>query len=135
MARCHPNPQSARPLRRLLLLLSVRSGAQAERQGRSTGVCEAGRTAHREVHAPMKMFAERNPLRMGVVGMTGTLALMVAAMNYDELPFVNNDKNYSAYFAEAGGLASGDAVRVSGFRVGQVSDIELDGPRVLVKFH
>ena len=83
----------------------------------------------------MKMFAERNPLRMGVVGMTGTLALMVAAMNYDELPFVNNDKNYSAYFAEAGGLASGDAVRVSGFRVGQVSDIELDGPRVLVKFH
>jgi phospholipid/cholesterol/gamma-HCH transport system substrate-binding protein len=83
----------------------------------------------------MKMFAERNPLRMGVVGITGTLALMVAAMNYDELPFVNNDKNYSAYFAEAGGLASGDAVRVSGFRVGQVSDIELDGPRVLVKFH
>jgi phospholipid/cholesterol/gamma-HCH transport system substrate-binding protein len=83
----------------------------------------------------MKMFAERNPLRMGVLGITGTLALMVAAMNYDKLPFVNNDKNYSAYFAEAGGLASGDAVRVSGFRVGQVSDIELDGPRVLVKFH
>lgn len=83
----------------------------------------------------MKMFAERSPLVMGVVGVTGTLALIVLAMNYDKLPFVNTDKTYSAYFAEAGGLVSGDAVRVSGFRVGQVSSIELDGPRVLVTFH
>lgn len=83
----------------------------------------------------MKMFAERNPLVMGVVGVTGTLALMMLAMNYDKLPFVNTDKTYSAYFAEAGGLVSGDAVRVSGFRVGQVSSLELDGSRVLVKFH
>jgi phospholipid/cholesterol/gamma-HCH transport system substrate-binding protein len=83
----------------------------------------------------MKMFAERNPLVVGLVGVTGTLALMVMAINYDKLPFISTDKNYSAYFAEAGGLASGDAVRVSGFRVGQVSSIGLDGPRVLVKFH
>lgn len=47
----------------------------------------------------------------------------------------NKGKTYSAYFAEAGGLTTDNPVQVSGFRVGQVSSIELDGPRVLVKFH
>ncbi len=83
----------------------------------------------------MKMFAERNPLVLGVVGVTATIGVMALAIEYDKLPFINTDDDYSAYFAEAGGLASGDAVRVSGFRVGQVASIDLDGPRVLVKFH
>ena len=39
-----------------------------------------------------------------------------------------------AYFAEAGGLTTDDDVQVSGFTVGQVKSIELDGPQVLVKF-
>jgi phospholipid/cholesterol/gamma-HCH transport system substrate-binding protein len=50
------------------------------------------------------------------------------------LPFVNQTKTYSAYFSEAGGIATGAAVQVSGFRVGQVSSIALDGPRVLIDF-
>ena len=54
--------------------------------------------------------------------------------NYDKLPFLNQGKEYSAYFAEAGGLMDDAAVQVSGFQVGKVESIELDGPRVLVKF-
>jgi phospholipid/cholesterol/gamma-HCH transport system substrate-binding protein len=82
----------------------------------------------------MKTFSERNPIVIGGVGIGIVAALMLLSLNYDKLPFFNRGKTYSAYFAEAGGLAAGNAVQVSGFRVGQVSSVELDGPRVLVKF-
>ena len=59
---------------------------------------------------------------------------MLVALEYDKLPFINQTKEYSAYFAEAGGLTTGAGVQVSGFKVGQVSSIELDGPQVLVTF-
>jgi phospholipid/cholesterol/gamma-HCH transport system substrate-binding protein len=83
----------------------------------------------------MKTNSERNPLTIGAIGLGITFALMLISLNYDKLPFFNTGKTYSAYFAEAGGLVPGNAVQVSGFRVGQVSSVELDGPRVLVKFH
>jgi phospholipid/cholesterol/gamma-HCH transport system substrate-binding protein len=82
----------------------------------------------------MKPFSERNPLRIGAIGVGVILALMLLSLNYDKLPFFNKGTTYAAYFAEAGGLMSGNIVQVSGFRVGQVSSVELDGPRVLVKF-
>ena len=83
----------------------------------------------------MKSFAERNHLTIGAVGLTVTAAVVIAALNYDKLPLINNTKEYSAYFAEAGGLIPGAAVQVSGLRVGQVESLDLDGPRVLVKFN
>jgi phospholipid/cholesterol/gamma-HCH transport system substrate-binding protein len=82
----------------------------------------------------MKSFAERNPLVVGAVGIALTAGLTVAALEYDKLPFISSGTTYSAYFAEAGGLTSGAAVEVSGFRVGQVKGIDLDGARVLVTF-
>jgi phospholipid/cholesterol/gamma-HCH transport system substrate-binding protein len=86
------------------------------------------------MHAAMKPFSERNPLLVGAVGLGIIFALMLISLNYKELPFFNRGKVYSAYFAEAGGLVAGDHVLVSGFRVGQVSSVELDGPKVLVRF-
>jgi phospholipid/cholesterol/gamma-HCH transport system substrate-binding protein len=82
----------------------------------------------------MKSFAERNPIIIGLVGVALTAGVTLAALNYDKLPIVNTAKTYSAYFADAGGLYSGATVRVSGFAVGKVSSIALDGPRVLVRF-
>jgi phospholipid/cholesterol/gamma-HCH transport system substrate-binding protein len=82
----------------------------------------------------MKTFSERNPLIIGIVGVGVTLAVVLLSLNYDKLPFFNTGKTYSAYFAEAGGLVPGNHVQVSGFRVGQVSSVELNGSRVLVKF-
>ena len=82
----------------------------------------------------MKKFSERNPLLIGAIGIGIIFALMLISLNYDKLPFFNRGKTYSAYFAEAGGLVAGDHVQVSGYRVGQVSSVELDGPRVLVTF-
>jgi phospholipid/cholesterol/gamma-HCH transport system substrate-binding protein len=82
----------------------------------------------------MKPFTERSPLRIGAIGIGIILALMALSVNYDKLPFFSKGTTYSAYFAEAGGLMSGNIVQVSGFRVGQVSSVDLDGARVLVKF-
>jgi phospholipid/cholesterol/gamma-HCH transport system substrate-binding protein len=82
----------------------------------------------------MKTFAERSPFVIGAVGIGLTAITIVAALNYDKLPFVDQTTEYSAYFAEAGGLIPQAPVQVSGYRVGQVDSVELDGPRVLVKF-
>jgi len=82
----------------------------------------------------MKTFAERNPVVVGVTGVALTLAVVLGALNYGKLPFVNSNRKYSAYFAEAGGLLTGAAVQVSGFKAGKVNGIDLDGARVLVTF-
>jgi phospholipid/cholesterol/gamma-HCH transport system substrate-binding protein len=82
----------------------------------------------------MKPFAERNRVIVGIVGVTVTAAVVGAALQYDKLPFLNSENEYSAYFTEGGGLQTGAAVQVSGFRVGDVASIELDGSRVLVRF-
>jgi phospholipid/cholesterol/gamma-HCH transport system substrate-binding protein len=82
----------------------------------------------------MKPFSERNLFVIGAIGLAVTIAIILGAINYDKLPFLNQGKEYSAYFAEAGGLMSNAAVQVSGFQVGKVESIELDGQRVLIKF-
>ena len=86
------------------------------------------------MYAAMKTFSERNPLVVGAIGVAVTIGVMLAALNYGKLPFVNSDRVYSAYFAEAGGLLTGAPVQVSGLRAGRVASIDLDGPRVLVTF-
>ncbi|MGD9620164.1 MAG: MCE family protein [Mycolicibacterium sp.] len=82
----------------------------------------------------MKPFAERNQFVIGAVGLVVTAAIILGSVNYQKLPFFNQGREYTAYFAEAGGLNTDAAVQVSGFKVGQVRSIELDGPQVLVKF-
>ncbi len=86
------------------------------------------------MYAAMKTFAERNPIAVGLAGVAVTLAVVLGALNYGKLPFINTNRHYSAYFAEAGGLLTGAAVQVSGFKAGKVTGIDLDGPRVLVAF-
>jgi phospholipid/cholesterol/gamma-HCH transport system substrate-binding protein len=82
----------------------------------------------------MKPFAERNRVVVGIIGAAVTAAVVVAALQYDKLPFFNSANEYSAYFTEGGGLRTGAAVQVSGLGVGDVVSIELDGSRVLVTF-
>lgn len=82
----------------------------------------------------MKSFSERNPLAVGASAIGVIVVLALIALNYQKLPFVGFQKEYSAYFAEGGGLKPGDTVQVSGVKVGAVSSAALDGPRVLVKF-
>jgi len=83
----------------------------------------------------MKPFSERNLTVIGVIGMVATAGIVLAALQYQKLPiFTAHKHEYSAYFVESSGLDSGARVQVSGFQVGAVSAVELDGDRVLVKF-
>ena len=81
-----------------------------------------------------KPFYDRNRLLIGAVGIGVTVVLMFVSVNWKSLPFVDQPGTYSAYFKQAGGLTTDSKVRVSGFEVGQVANVSLDGPRVLVKF-
>ncbi len=82
----------------------------------------------------MKSFAERNPLVIGTVGAVAVVGIVVAALQYQKLPFFDQGTSVSAYFADTGGLRTDNTVEVSGYPVGKVSSIELDGPGALVKF-
>jgi len=82
----------------------------------------------------IKPLADRNRLAVGVVGILVVAIAVVAAFSYDKLPFIKGTSDYSAYFAEAGGIKPGSDVRVSGMSVGRVSDVKLDGTKVLVDF-
>jgi phospholipid/cholesterol/gamma-HCH transport system substrate-binding protein len=86
------------------------------------------------VRAEMKSFSERSPKVIGAIGVALTAVVVVSGLQYKKLPFFESNRQYSAYFAEAGGLRSGAAVQVAGFRVGEVSSIDLDGSQVLIKF-
>jgi phospholipid/cholesterol/gamma-HCH transport system substrate-binding protein len=82
----------------------------------------------------LKPLGERNRVTVGVVGTLILTLSVVAVFSYDKIPFLNGTSDYSAYFAEAGGIKAGSDVRVSGLGVGRVSGIHLDGTKVLVDF-
>jgi phospholipid/cholesterol/gamma-HCH transport system substrate-binding protein len=82
----------------------------------------------------MKPFSERNPVVLGVIGAVVLSALVIGAVQFKNLPFFSQGKTYSAYFADAGGLKTGAAVQVAGFKVGEVRSIKLVDSHALVRF-
>ncbi|MER5741200.1 MULTISPECIES: MCE family protein [unclassified Streptomyces] len=82
----------------------------------------------------IKPVKERNPLAVAVVGLVLLGLLATLAYNVDRLPLVGGDTSYSADFSEAAGLDSGDEVRIAGVKVGEVTGVTLDGPKVKVTF-
>lgn len=84
----------------------------------------------------MKTYTRRQLAIIGAIGMAVIAAIVLGALQYDKLPiFTVQKKEYSAYFAESSGLTAGAHVQVSGFQVGAVTGVELDGARVLIKFN
>ena len=74
-----------------------------------------------------------NPM-IGAVGILVILALTAASFMLDSIPIVGAGPKYKAHFSEAAGLTDGNEVRVAGVKVGVVTDVELDGDKVLVEF-
>lgn len=79
-------------------------------------------------------FRERNPVKIGAVSIMAIALLIGLSLQADNLPLIGGGTTYYADFSEAGGLQSGDEVRIAGVRVGKVSDVELDGDHVKVAF-
>lgn len=81
-----------------------------------------------------KRFAERNPVTLGIVGLVVVALLVVGSLGSAGLYRALTSEEYSARFAEAGGLIVGDRVRLSGLEVGEVTGIRLEDGAVTVDF-
>ena len=79
-------------------------------------------------------FRARDPLPIGIAGVLAIGLLLLASFNAAKLPVIGGGESYVASFSEAGGLRSGDEVRIAGVRVGKVTDIRLAGNKVDVDF-
>jgi phospholipid/cholesterol/gamma-HCH transport system substrate-binding protein len=79
----------------------------------------------------MRPFRERNPLPIGIAGLTTVGLAAVLAFN---LQHFTGGTTYSAAFSEAAGLKSGEEVRIAGVKVGKVNGVGLEGDHVKVSF-
>jgi phospholipid/cholesterol/gamma-HCH transport system substrate-binding protein len=77
---------------------------------------------------------ERDPLRTGVFGLVLVVCVVLLAFGYASLPFFPQGKVYTAYFSDAGGISPGNAVYVSGFKVGKVQAVSLAGNSAKIAF-
>jgi phospholipid/cholesterol/gamma-HCH transport system substrate-binding protein len=78
-----------------------------------------------------RSFRERNPLRMGVVGMSTVTLLVVLSFN---LTRFEGGTTYTAAFTEASGLKPNEDVRIAGVKVGKVTRVGLERDHVKVAF-
>lgn len=81
-----------------------------------------------------KSFGEMNPVRIGIVGIAGLLAIALLALNSGAIIRHFTQTTYQADFADAGGLAAGDSVVIGGLTMGQVESVALQGNHVHVTF-
>jgi phospholipid/cholesterol/gamma-HCH transport system substrate-binding protein len=81
-----------------------------------------------------KRLRERNPLLVGLVGTALLAVALGAVVLLPRLPAISGTQGYSADFAQAAGLASGDDVRVAGIPVGEVTSVRLDRDLIRVGF-
>ncbi|MDQ1619444.1 MAG: phospholipid/cholesterol/gamma-HCH transport system substrate-binding protein [Actinomycetota bacterium] len=81
----------------------------------------------------MTPFRERNPVIIGAVGLGVIAAMLLLAFNIESLPFLAGRK-HAAALSEAGGLKSGDDVRIAGVKVGKVTSVDLERRHVKVEF-
>ena len=82
----------------------------------------------------LKPFREMDPVPIGIVFLSVMAVLLLLSFNLDKLPF-SSGTGYSAAFARASGLRSGDRVMIGGVVVGKVDGVGLQGTHVKVSFH
>jgi len=82
----------------------------------------------------MRSFGERNPIMIAIIGLLVGCLVLAGTFFSADLPVIGGGTTYSADFAEAAGLRSGNEVRVAGVKVGTVRSVDLQGTHVVVRF-
>ena len=82
----------------------------------------------------MLKYRAANLIRPGIIGIVLILLVVAIGLQPARLWAWATAVRYQAVFAEAGGLAVGNDVRVSGIKVGSVTGVSLDVGKVLVTF-
>ncbi|WP_181778816.1 MCE family protein [Pseudonocardia pini] len=78
-------------------------------------------------------FREKNPVTIALVGVGAILVIIFGSFQIAALPFIAGSR-YEAVFSEAGGLNTGDKVKLAGTEAGQVTDVTLEDGDVVVTF-
>ncbi|HEY0694576.1 MAG TPA: MCE family protein [Kribbella sp.] len=78
-----------------------------------------------------RSFRERDPLRMGIVGVVSVALLVTLTFNLTRL---EGGTKYTAAFTEASGLKPQEDVRIAGVKVGKIKGVSLEGDHVKVVF-
>ncbi|GAT07113.1 virulence factor Mce family protein [Mycolicibacterium novocastrense] len=84
--------------------------------------------------ALMDRYRGSQLIKAGVIGVTLMILVIVAGLQPERLLQYATAIKYQALFLEAGGLAVGNDVTVSGIKVGSVSSVELENGDALVGF-
>lgn len=74
-------------------------------------------------------------IRAGIIGVVFVVLVIAVGLQPQQLWSLASSIRYQALFSEAGGLAKGNPVLVSGVKVGTVSNIELKNGEALVTFN
>jgi phospholipid/cholesterol/gamma-HCH transport system substrate-binding protein len=82
----------------------------------------------------MLKYRGSNLVRAGIIGVALAILVIAIGLQPEKLAQWATSLRYQALFSEAGGLAPGNDVTVSGIKVGSVSSVKLDNGDALVNF-
>ena len=82
----------------------------------------------------MLKYHGSNLIRSGFIGLVLIAMVIAVGLQPQKLWSLATTVHHQALFAEAGGITPGNDVKVSGVKVGTVSDVRLDHGRALVTF-
>jgi phospholipid/cholesterol/gamma-HCH transport system substrate-binding protein len=82
----------------------------------------------------MQKYRGHQLMRAGFIGVVLIVLIIAVGLQPERLYSWATSLRYQALFTEAGGLAPGNDVKVSGMTVGSVSDVSLDKGKALVTF-
>ncbi|GAB2673770.1 MCE family protein [Saccharopolyspora gloriosae] len=82
----------------------------------------------------MSRRRERDPIVVGAVGLVVALLVLGAVVAVPQLSFLWRTREYTAEFANAGGLTADAQVHVAGVPAGRVTGMDIAGDRVRVTF-
>ncbi|MFZ2511223.1 MAG: MlaD family protein [Gordonia sp. (in: high G+C Gram-positive bacteria)] len=80
-----------------------------------------------------RFAGKRTAKSVGILGLAAIVMISLATFYLKDLPLIGAAPQYTVQFHEAAGVTPGNEVRVAGVRVGEVTDVRLDGNRVLMR--
>ena len=126
---------SDRGLRQLRQLLPVRRRLPGQRFARPyRGISHAQARSGKVRGALMLKYRGPHIIRAGFIGLVLVTLVIAVGLQPGRLWSLATQITYRAFFAEAGGLAAGNHVKMSGVDVGTVTDVTLQGLQPLVTF-
>ncbi|GAA4744087.1 MCE family protein [Gordonia alkaliphila] len=80
-----------------------------------------------------RFAGQRSARSIGILGLVVLVMVSLSTFYLKDLPLLGAAPQYTVQFDEAAGVQAGNEVRVAGVRVGEVTEVKLNGDHVLMK--